>query len=168
MIVSDKEFAEVAGITVRTLRNWRKDDGFPTVEEAPKVRINLIEGLKWQLTFKKDSPLKDFMPSVDEDGLSVEDQLRVKRMEKLDLEMAISRGEYIPIDEVDDTTAQMVSLLVNQFRQLLKILPKQLAKKTETQIKKVLDIAFKSRIEELEKLFNEEIDANRQKDTSGN
>jgi len=167
MLISQKEFLEIAGVSRTSIAEWRKE-GFPIVKNGNSIMVDVIDGLSWQKVNTKTSPLKLDSYSSDEDGLSVEDQLRVKRMEKLDLEMAIQKGEYIPIDEVDDTTAQMVSLLINQFRQLLKILPKQLAKKTETQIKKALDFAFKSRVEELEKLFNEEVDANRQENTSGN
>lgn len=160
MIVSQKEFLDLADVSRTALAEWRKQ-GFPVVKDGSKIMIDVIDGLSWQQVHTKTSPLKLDNYSSDEDGLSVEDQLRVKRMEKLDLEMEIQKGLYIPIDEVDQTTAQMVSLLINQYRQLLKILPNQLAKKTETHVKKALDFAFKNRIEELERLFKEESDADR-------
>lgn len=167
MLIPQKDFIELAGVSRTAIAEWRKL-GFPVVKDGQNVMVDIIEGLSWQHKHTKTSPLKLDNYSQDEEDLSVEDQLRVKRMEKLDLEMAISKGEYIPIDEVDDTTAQMVSLLINQFRQLLKTLPNQLAKKTETQIKKSLDLSFKMRVEELEKMFQEEANADRQENPSSN
>ena len=164
MTVTKTDFAEIAGVSRRTVHHW-VEKGLPTVPGS-RERIDIIEGLKWQYLNATNSPFKGIIKPEDEDELSIEDKLRLKRIEKLEQEIAIKKGELIPNDEVDQNNATMVSLLINQFRQLLKVLPKMLAKKTETQIKKALDQAFEKRVKELEKMFREESNVYREENPS--
>jgi len=156
-LVSVTDFAKILDVSARSVQNWIKD-GMPHIKETPKrTNIDVVPALQWHLENKPGSPFKQKL-TVDTDlnGLSVEDQLRVKRMEKLELEMAIIRGEYIPIDEVDETTATLVALLIKQYRQHMRILPNLLSRKTESQIKKALDLEFEKSIESLQNAFEKE------------
>lgn len=157
-LVSTSDFAKILDVTPKSVQNWI-NKGLPHEKEsAKKTKIDVISGLQWHLENTPSSPFKlKLNEDAEFDDLSVEDQLRVKRMEKLELEMAITRGEYIPIDEVDDTTATLVALLINQYRQHMRILPKLLSKKTETQIKKALDLEFEKSIISLRDTFDKEL-----------
>ena len=158
--VTTKEFANILEVSQRSVQNWIKK-GMPCEGEGKKAKIDVLSGLKWQLNnIPVSSPFKPTIKDTTDydnfEDLTVEDQLRVKRMEKLELEMSITRGEYIPIDEVDETTAQLSALLINQYRQHMRILPKILAKKSETQIKKALDEEFEKSIKTLQETYEKE------------
>ena len=158
-LVSPSILAKILDVTPKSVQNWI-NKGLPhTKESAKKTTIDVVTALKWHLENTPNSPFKPTVSTdmdIDFEDLSVEDQLRVKRMEKLELEMSITRGEYISIDEVDDTTSTLVALLINQYRQHMRILPKLLSKKSETQIKKALDIEFEKSIKSLQEVFEKE------------
>ena len=150
------EMAEMFDFTKSSFSKWKKE-GLPSYDsETDKKQqlYNPLEFVQWHVNNISTSKFKPIRS--DEDDLSVEDQLRVKRMDKLDLDMAIQRGEYIPISEVDETTAGLVSLLINQLRQFMLVIPKKISKKTEIQIKKVLDKEIGTMIKNIEKRLNEE------------
>lgn len=109
-------------------------------------RFDLMEVIKWHAQNIATSQFREICYGED---ISLNDELVKKRIEKIELENAITRGEYIPIDEVDETTETMAALLISQYRNLLRTLPNLIARKSETQIKKALDLAFKENIDQL-------------------
>jgi len=151
------QIAEMMNVTKAAVDAWRNRD-MPCVKKGNRFYYDALEVVLWH----SENINSKTISTITDDEMSVEDQLRVKRMEKLDLEMAIQRGEYIPIDEVDDTTASLVALLINQYRQLHRTLPNLLAKKTQSQIKKSLDLEFEKSIEQLNKAYEGKEDAYRE------
>lgn len=148
--VKTPQIALIFDVEATTVNRWRAK-GLPTEKKKNAYYYDVLETALWHQKNIQSSPFKGGI-SLDDD-ISVEDQLRIKRMEKLDLEMAIQRGEYIEIDEVDEITAKLVALLINQYRQFMRTMPKVLSKKTETQIKKSLDTEFEKSIEQLNKAY---------------
>lgn len=146
------DICEDYGVTKSAVSKWVKK-GMPCTQKNNKeYEFNMLDVAMWHQKNIGTSPLKRGI-ELDE-NMAVEDQLRVKRMEKLDLEMAITRGEYIPIDEVDEVTARMLALLINQYRQHMRVLPNLLQKKSQTQIKKALDKKFGDSIIDIKKVLD--------------
>ena len=122
--------------------------GMPYVSSSGRrnYKFDIYEVIKWHAQNISTSKFRDILQDED---ISLNDELTKKRIEKIELENAITRGEYIPIDEVDETTEAMVALLIRILRNLMRTLPKLLAKKSEASIKKILDATFKEHIEQL-------------------
>ena len=150
--VDSKQFAEILDVSVQNLGYFKKQ-GMPNRREGNKTLFPLVDAIKWHSQNIQGSIFKSLCADTDIDDLSVDDQLKVKRMEKIELEMAITRGEYIPIDDVDETIARVSGLMIRQYRQHMRIFPKILARKSETQIKRILDGEFKKSVDTLREAF---------------
>jgi len=83
--------AEVLGVSRRTICNWYKLEGHPTPASNGSHKIQ-----PW-LDFIKKHGLKDV---VSEGSQSLKDRKLQVQIEKLEEELRILRGEYIPAAEI--------------------------------------------------------------------
>lgn len=150
MLVSSTQLAEIMGVSKTSITNWKKA-GLKGIKEGNKELFNVVDSLVWHGLNIQGSPLKAVCVGGADD--SVDDELKRKRIEKIELELKIKRGEFVSIEDLDQTTAQLSALLVNQYRRHMRVLPKLLAKKTEAQIKRLLDKEFGTNVEELYNLY---------------
>lgn len=158
LLITATQLQDIFGVKSKSVITDWKNKGLPFVQEGRIFKYDVMEAMLWHQRTINGSPLKNSVNIEEEDEYSVEDKLRLKRIEKLELDMEIQKGLYIPIDEVDITTAGMVTLLISRLRQNMRILPKLLAKKSQVQIKKLLDEEYKNLIEDLENTLTKEVE----------
>jgi len=151
LIGGTKELAALLGVTGQRVRDY-VNDGMPTLISGRNKKYNLSEAFYWYVdnVAKVHSLDKDV---ADEENklASIEEQIQEEKLEKLQLDNAKTKREYVPIDEMDTNMAEVFAMLLSMLKQLNRTLPIDLENKSRTEIKKTTDSLFEEAIKELKK-----------------
>lgn len=136
------------------------DDGLPGEKTGRSVKYDAHQVLQWALKNMRDS---------DDGELSIEDQLRLKRIDDLEVKIAEREGRLVPKQDVVDVVANMLAFSKGHDQRQLISAPKELAKKIartynikaknlkslEAAVRELMDESFEDKWSEMAKLIAE-------------
>ena len=149
LVGGTKELAILLQVTGQRVRDY-VDMGMPTLMSGRNKKYDLTAAFYWYIeNVAKMHSLDKEVANEEEKLESLEVQIQVEKLKKLQLDNAKTEGEYVPIDEVDASMAELFVLMTSRLKQFTRIFPDKLAKKSKKDVAKITDESFKKLVEDM-------------------
>lgn len=130
MIVNRRELSNIFGVTERTISNWSENGLKYDIKDGKKV-YDTAQAIKWYVEYKRPLEVDLENMSLDEADL----RLKIARERNLQLDIQKKKGQLIDVDKVDEILSNVASIMINNLRQMVIRLPKNIQKKADNAIK---------------------------------
>ena len=133
MIVNKRELADIFGVTERTIGNWSENGLKYDIKDGKKI-YDTVKAIKWYIDYKRPLEVDLENMSLDEADL----RLKIAREKNLQLDIQKKKGQLIDVDKVDEILSNVASIMINNLRQMVIRLPKNIQKRVDNAIKETI------------------------------
>ena len=149
LIGGTKELAALLEVTGQRVRDY-SEMGMPTLISGRNKKYDLTAAFYWYIeNIAKMHSLDKEVAGEEERLKSLDEQIKEEQLKKLQLANSITEKEYVPIDEVDMSMAELIVVMTSRLKQFARIFPDKLANKKKKYVAEISDALFEKLVEDI-------------------